>query len=73
MCKDICKETKFCDLVNKLWLSKRKVCLWLERFIYAQAASAKQGKNLMTGHILVIAATRGNLYSRWMTVIIEEK
>ena len=39
--------------------------------VYAQAALVKQDKisDVMIGHFLATAATRGNLYSRWTTVI----
>ena len=49
MRKDIHYETKYCDLVNKLSSLKCKAPLWLRRFelVYAQAALAKQAKNLI--------------------------
>ena len=41
------------------------------RMVYGQAALAKLEKisDVITEHSLIIAATCGNLYSRWTTVI----
>ena len=43
--------------------------------VYSKAALAKQEKSsdVMIGHFLATAATRGNLYSRWTTVIMYKK